>query len=87
MLTRRAADGTGMAHSPVGSAADEADSVTETIRRREVLVPQQLARHPDDDALLAAVRAGLTPGDPVARLLALWPAPPSQPVVTHTARS
>jgi len=78
-----------MALSQVGSAADaaadEATPVAETIRRREV--PQQLARHPDHDALLDAVRAGLAPGDPVARLLALWPTPPSRPVVTHVARS
>ena len=62
------------------SAADEADPVAETARRREILIPQQLSRHPDDDALLAAVRAGLTPGDPVARLLAAWTAPAARPI-------
>ena len=76
-----------MALTQVGNAADEATPVTDTIRRREILVPQQLTRHPDDDALLEAIRAGLTPGDPVARLLARWPAPPSRPVVTHTVPS
>jgi hypothetical protein len=76
-----------MALSQVGSAADEATSVVETIQRREILVPQRLARHPDDDALLAAIRAGLAPGDPVARLLALWRAPTAQPVATPAART
>ena len=82
-----------MALTQVGNAADAAADaaaavstpVAEAIRRRSI--PQQLARHPDDDTLLAAVRAGLTPGDPVARLLALWPAPQARPVVTHAPRS
>ena len=76
-----------MAPSQVGSAADEAPSIAETLRRREILLPQQLTRHPDDDALLDAIRAGLAPGDPVARLLALWPVPPTRPVATHVVRS
>ena len=80
MITAPAADGVGMAQKTVGSAADEASPVAETARRREILIPQQLTRHPDDDALLAAVRAGLTPGDPVARLLASWTAPAARPV-------
>ena len=80
MITAATADGVGMAQNTVGSAADEADPVAETTRRREILVPRQLTRHPDDDALLAAVRAGLAPGDPVARLLASWTAPAARPV-------
>lgn len=76
-----------MALTQAGNAADETPSVAETTRRREILLPQQLSRHPDDDALLDAVRAGLTPGDPVARLLALWPAPQARPVATHAVRS
>lgn len=92
MSTQPATDDRGMALSQVGNAADTAadaaadaaSPVAETVRRRGI--PQQLARHPDDDALLAAVHAGLTPGDPVALLLARWTAPPVRPVVTHTAR-
>jgi hypothetical protein len=76
-----------MALSQVGSAADEATSVADTIRRREVLVPRQIARHPDDDVLLEAIRRSLVPGDPVARLLAGWTAPPARPVATHAVRS
>lgn len=77
-----------MATKPVGSAADDAsaptDPVTRTLERREV----HLARRPDDTAevLLDAIRAGLRPGDPVARLLAGWTAPPARPVTTPTVR-
>lgn len=38
------------------------------------------------DTLLEAVRRGLAPGDPVARLLAGWTAPPARPVVALPAR-
>ncbi|MDT7579063.1 MAG: hypothetical protein QOK35_327 [Pseudonocardiales bacterium] len=76
-----------MALTQVGSAAGEAAPVVETIRRREVLAPQRLARHPDDDALLDAIRAGLAPGDPVARLLAGWTVVPAQAIATPGTRS
>ena len=70
-----------MARTPTGSAADDGDPITRTSLRRELPLP--LARHPDDTAeiLLAAIRRGLAPPDPVARLLADWTAPPARPVV------
>lgn len=73
-----------MALTPVGSAADEADPVARTLERRA----QHLVRHPDDTAevLLAAIRRGLEPGDPVARLLAGWTAPPARAVTSPPAR-
>jgi hypothetical protein len=37
------------------------------------------------DALLEAIRRGLAPGDPVARLLAHWPAPSVQAVAVPRA--
>jgi hypothetical protein len=80
MITTATADGMSMAQTPIGNAADEASPVADTMRRREILVPQQLSRHPDDDALLEAIRAGLAPADPVAGLLTRWPAPPPRPV-------
>jgi hypothetical protein len=86
MITTAAADGRGMAQTPIGNAADEASPVAETVRRREILVPQQLSRHPGDDALLEAIRAGLAPADPVAGLLTRWPAPPPRPVGGHVVR-
>ncbi len=39
-----------------------------------------------DDRLLDAIRRGLAPGDPVARLLASWPVPPARAVATSTTR-
>jgi hypothetical protein len=41
---------------------------------------------PPDELLLDAVRRGLAPGDPVARLLAAWPAPPARAIATHVVR-
>ena len=38
----------------------------------------------DSDRLLDAVRKGLAPGDPVARLLSGWVAPPARAVVCIT---
>ena len=83
-----------MALSQVGSAADEAAPGAGTSRRREPSVsPRSVspARIPlqttADDQLLDAIRRSLTPGDPVARLLAGWTAPPARPVATHVVRS
>ena len=40
-------------------------------------------RSTDDHALLDAIRRALVPGDPVAHLLASWPAPPVRAVATR----
>ena len=40
----------------------------------------------DPDSLLDAIRRALQPVDPVARLLALWPAPPVR-AVGHPSRA
>jgi hypothetical protein len=67
---------TGMALSQVGNAAGEAAHVAGVPRPREPFVPQRSS----DDSLLDSIRRTLAPGDPIARLLALWPAPPAQAV-------
>jgi hypothetical protein len=65
-----------MALSQVGNVAGEAAHVAGVPRPREPFAAQRSS----DDSLLDAVRRTLAPGDPVARLLALWPAPPAQAV-------
>ena len=54
-----------MALTQPGSAAGGA---VDAPRRPEPTVPQ----HTDADHLIEAIRRGLVPGDPVARLLAGW---------------
>jgi len=66
-----------MAVSQPGSAAGRA---LDAPRRPEPVLPQQS----DSDRLLDAVRKGLAPGDPVARLLSGWVAPPARAVVCIT---
>ena len=68
-----------MAVSQPGSAAGGA---LDAPRRPEPVLPQQS----DSDRLLDAVRRGLTPGDPVARLLSDWLAPPAHAVFTARVR-
>jgi hypothetical protein len=63
-----------MALSQVGNVAGEAALDAGTPRQREPFVPQPTNT---DDPLLDAIRRGLVPRDPVARLLALWPPPSS----------
>jgi hypothetical protein len=82
-----------MALSPVGNAADTPLRAAGTTRRRGPSVPQPAVPQPavprpvdGDDRLLAAIRRGLVPRDPVARLLAAWPAAPARPVPTHGLR-
>jgi hypothetical protein len=65
-----------MALSQVGNAAGEAAHVSGVPRPREPFVPQLSS----DDSLLDSIRRTLAPGDPIARLLALWPAPPARAV-------
>ena len=73
-----------MTRTPVGSAADESNHVAITRARREA----NHARRPDDvaDVLLDAIRRGLEPGDPVARLLAGWTVPPTRAVTSQPTR-
>jgi hypothetical protein len=71
-----------MALSQVGNAAGEAALDAGTPRQREPVAP----RRPADDHLLDAIRRGLSPGDPVARLLALWPPPPARAIQVSPAR-
>jgi hypothetical protein len=70
-----------MALSQVGNAAGEGAHDAGTTRHREPSVPQRSS----DDSLLEKIRRGLVPGDPIARLLAGWPAPPVR-AVGHPAR-
>ena len=63
-----------MALSQVGNAAGEAALDAGMPRQREPFVPRPTNA---DDPLLEAIRRGLVPRDPVARLLALWPPPSS----------
>jgi len=69
-----------MALLEIGSAAGEA---VDAPRRRDTVVPQ---RCDNPDTLLDAVRRGLQPGDPVARLLASWPLTPARAVEIVTPR-
>jgi hypothetical protein len=71
-----------MALSQPGNAAGEA-AKTGTSRSREPLVPPPGT---SDDSLLDAIRRGLRPGDPIARLLALWPRPAAQAVEVPPGR-
>jgi hypothetical protein len=68
-----------MALTQPGSAAGGA---VDAPRRPEPAIPQ----HADPDWLLDAVRRGLVPGDPVARLLAGWTSPPARAVCTTSVR-
>jgi hypothetical protein len=72
-----------MALSQVGNAAGEGAHDAGSTRHREPSVPQ---RTDSDDSLLDAIRRALVPVDPIARLLALWPAPPVRAVRTSPAR-
>lgn len=65
-----------------GSAAGTSalDSLAVPRQRAAVVAPQ---RDDNADSLLESVRRGLLPGDPVARLLARWPAPPVRAVEVH----
>ena len=65
-----------MALSQVGNAAVEAAHVAALPRPREPFVPQRSS----DDSLLDSIRRALAPGDPIAHLLARWPAPPARAV-------
>jgi hypothetical protein len=65
-----------MALSQVGNVAGEAAHAAGVPRPREPFAAQRSS----DDSLLDAVRRTLHPGDPIARLLAAWPAPPAQAV-------
>ena len=76
-----------MALFEIGSAAGEA--AADARGRRDPVVPQC---RETPDHLLDAVRRGLAPGDPVARLLAGWPITPTRAVgvprtLSATARS
>jgi hypothetical protein len=73
-----------MALSQVGNAAGEGAHDAGTTRHREPSVPQ---RTDSDDSLLDAIRRALVPGDPIARLLARWPAPPVRAVGPLPRRS
>lgn len=64
-----------MTLSEVGNAAGTSALDTALPQPR---IPLHSVR--SDDVLLDAVRRGLAPVDPVARLLAAWPAPPARPV-------
>jgi hypothetical protein len=64
-----------MALIEIGSAADEA-AAGAPVRRDPVVPPCRET----SDHLLDAVRRGLAPGDPVARLLAGWPLTPARAV-------
>jgi len=77
------ADGPGMALSQVGNAAGEAALDAGMPRQREPFVPRPTNA---DDPLLEAIRRGLVPRDPVARLLALWPPPPARAVEVVSRR-
>ena len=66
-----------MALSQVGNAAGEGAHDAGSTRLREPSVPR---RTDSDDSLLDAIRRALVPGDPIARLLAGWPAPPVRAV-------
>jgi hypothetical protein len=78
-----------MALTQPGSAAGGA---VDAPRRPEPTVPQPTVPQPtvpqptDADPLFEAVRRGLTPGDPVARLLAGWLTPPEAAVGTTRVR-
>jgi hypothetical protein len=71
-----------MALSHPGSAAGEA-AETGTSRSREPLVPRPGT---SDETLLDAIRRGLHPGDPIARLLARWPRPAARAVEVPPGR-
>lgn len=74
-----------MTLTQLGSAAGAAALArTEVPRQRTPVVAAE--RHADADSLLESVRRGLLPGDPVARLLARWPAPPVRAVEVRPAR-
>jgi len=77
-----------MALSLIGSDAGEAAHDAGVSRHREPAVPQRTPsdRPTSDDSLLDAIRRALVPGDPIARLLALWPTPPVRAVRTSPAR-
>jgi hypothetical protein len=64
-----------MALFEIGSAAGEV--AVDAPARRDPVVPR-CPKTPDH--LLDAVRRGLLPGDPVARLLADWPLTPARAV-------
>jgi len=70
-----------MALFEIGSAAGEV--AVDAPGRRDTVVPQ---RSDNPDTLLDAVRRGLQPGDPVARLLASWPLTPARAVEIVTPR-
>jgi len=72
-----------MALSQVGNAAGEAALDAGMPRQREPFVPRPTNA---DDPLLEAIRRGLVPRDPVARLLALWPPPPARAVEVASRR-
>jgi hypothetical protein len=82
-----------MALSQLGNAADATVPAAGSPRRWGPSVPQPPVPQPPaprsadgDDRLLDAIRRGLAPGDPVARLLASWPVPPARAVATSTTR-
>lgn len=73
-----------MALFEIGSAAAEA--AVDASRRGDTVVPQRSLLPGDTpDHLLDAVRRGLAPDDPVARLLAGW-APTAVPAVVIPRR-
>jgi len=62
-----------MSLSQLGSAADGAVDAPRRPEPAIPTVPQPTVPQPGDaERLLDAVRRGLVPGDPVARLLAAW---------------
>ena len=81
-----------MAQSQIGDAAGEAPAdgspVARTLAARALVVPRGVPHDSRaDDTLLEAIRRGLVPVDPVARLLAAWPAPPVQAIAVTPALS
>jgi hypothetical protein len=68
---------------PAGATAVARTLAARALVARPVAAPDGTAA----DALLDAIRRGLAPSDPVATLLARWPAPTVRPVaVTRPAR-
>ena len=68
--------------APVAAVPISADgsAVARTLAVRAVVARPVGPPVPADDSLLDAIRRGLVPVDPVARLLAGWTAPPVRPV-------
>ena len=65
---------------PASPVPADGSAVARTLAVRAVVARPVGPPVPADDSLLDAIRRGLVPVDPVARLLAGWTAPPVRPV-------